>query len=47
MALYEYDGGYSISFKGQELMQSKVLASELLLGKLGSSVRSRMQSFAL
>ncbi|MFU8848495.1 MAG: spermidine synthase [Opitutales bacterium] len=35
MALYEHDGGYSISFKGQELMHSKASASELLLGKLG------------
>ena len=35
MALYEHDGGYSISFKGQEMMHSKASASELLLGKLG------------
>ncbi len=35
MALYEHDGAYSISFKGQELMHSKASASELLLGKLG------------
>ncbi|MEM8866837.1 MAG: spermine synthase [Verrucomicrobiota bacterium] len=35
MALYAHDGGYSISFKGQELMHSKASASELLLGKLG------------
>jgi spermidine synthase len=35
MSLYEHDGAYSISFKGQELMHSKASASELLLGKLG------------
>lgn len=35
MALYEHDGAYSISLKGQELMHSKAMASELLLGKLG------------
>jgi spermidine synthase len=47
MALYEHDGGFSISFKGQELMHSKASASELLLGKLGverlgKSVRARI-----
>ncbi len=35
MALYEHDGDYSISFKGQELMHSQASASELLLGELG------------
>ena len=35
MALYEHDGAFSISFRGQELMHSKASASELLLGKLG------------
>lgn len=35
MALYEHDGAYSISFRGQELMHSEASASELLLGKLG------------
>lgn len=35
MALYEHDGAYSISFKGQELMHSKASASERLLGKIG------------
>lgn len=35
MALYEHDGAYSISFKGQELMHSKASASEVLLGELG------------
>ncbi|TVP79966.1 MAG: spermine synthase [Puniceicoccaceae bacterium] len=35
MSLYEHDGAYSISFRGQELMHSKASASELLLGKLG------------
>lgn len=35
MSLYEHDGAYSISFKGQELMHSKASASELLLGKMG------------
>lgn len=35
MALYEHDGTYSISLKGQELMHSTASASELLLGKLG------------
>lgn len=35
MSLYEHDGAYSISFRGQELMHSKASASELLLGKMG------------
>lgn len=35
MALYEHDGGYSISFKGQELMHSKASYSESILGQLG------------
>lgn len=35
MSLYEHDGGYNISFRGQELMHSKASASELLLAKLG------------
>ncbi|MFT5837386.1 MAG: spermidine synthase [Candidatus Azotimanducaceae bacterium] len=35
MSLYEHDGAFSISFKGQELMHSKASASELLLGKMG------------
>jgi spermidine synthase len=35
MSLFEHDGAYSISFKGQELMHSKASTSELLLGKLG------------
>lgn len=35
MSLYEHDGDYSISFRGQELMHSKASASELLLGKIG------------
>ena len=35
MALYEHDGGYSISFQGQELMHSGASASELRLGELG------------
>jgi spermidine synthase len=35
MSLYEHDGAFSISFRGQELMHSKASASELLLGKIG------------
>lgn len=35
MSLYEHDGAYSMSFRGQELMHSKASASELLLGKMG------------
>ncbi|WP_269523891.1 spermine synthase [Coraliomargarita parva] len=35
MALYEHDGAYSISLRGQELMHSKAAASELRLGELG------------
>jgi spermidine synthase len=35
MSLYEHDGAYSISFRGQELMHSKASASEFLLGKMG------------
>lgn len=35
MSLFEHDGAFSISFKGQELMHSKASASELLLGKMG------------
>jgi len=35
MSLYEHDGAFSISFRGQELMHSKASASELLLGKMG------------
>jgi len=35
IALYEHDGDYSISFKGQELMHARASTSELLLGKLG------------
>jgi len=41
MSLYEHDGAYSISFKGQELMHSKASASERLLGKLGVEQISR------
>ncbi len=35
MALFEQDGDYSISFKGQELMHSRANTSEILLGKIG------------
>lgn len=35
MSLYEQDGDYSISFEGQELMHSRLNASEKLLGELG------------
>lgn len=35
IALYTHDGGYSISFRGQELMHSKASDSEVLLGTLG------------
>jgi spermidine synthase len=44
MALYEHDGAYSISFKGQELMHSKACASEQLLGELGIERLSQAQA---
>lgn len=40
MALYEHDGAFSVSFKGQELMHSKANASERLLGELGIEPRA-------
>ena len=35
MALYEHDKSFSISLNGKELMNSKVTASESLLGEVG------------
>ena len=35
LSLTEHDGSYSISLDGKELMNSRVYASELLLGSLG------------
>lgn len=35
LTLFEQDGDYSISFDGQELMHSRLNASEKLLGELG------------
>ena len=35
LALFEQDNTYSISYKGQQLMHSKMTTSEELLGKLG------------
>ena len=35
LALYEHDGEYSLNLNGQELMNSRAIASELLLGELG------------
>ena len=43
MSLFEQDGDYSISFDGQELMHSRLNASEKLLGELGLA-RLKMQS---
>jgi spermidine synthase len=43
MSLYEHDGAFSISFKGQELMHSKASASELLLGKMGIERLAKQQ----
>jgi len=36
LALFEHDGSYAINFRGQELMHSKMHASETLLGELGA-----------
>tara|TARA_B100000963_G_C22481132_1_gene604753 strand:- start:110 stop:784 length:675 start_codon:yes stop_codon:yes gene_type:complete len=43
LSLFEQDGDYSISFDGQELMHSRLNASEKLLGELGLA-RLKMQS---
>lgn len=43
LSLFEQDGDYSISFEGQELMHSRLNASEKLLGELGLA-RLKMQS---
>ncbi len=43
LSLFEQDGDYSISFEGQELMHSRLNASEKLLGEIGLA-RLKMQS---
>ncbi len=43
LSLFEQDGDYSINFDGQELMHSRLNASEKLLGELGLA-RLKMQS---
>lgn len=43
LSLFEQDGDYSISFEGQELMHSRLNASEKLLGELGLA-RLKMQT---
>ena len=45
MALFEQDGEYSINYAGQELMHSRLRASEVLLGKIGvANLRAQASS---